>query len=130
MKTLWHILGFLILVSFLFTNNGLTTYKNTCPMSGQVTYEYFFNTCCCSGESGSGCCETTVNHIQFVPDGYFSADNVDLTLSYTQDIIPIVENLFKSEIVFYDEREKDKDYPPPNFSHGRQLLVELETFLI
>jgi hypothetical protein len=126
-----QIFALLALVTFLFSNNGITIYENKCPISGQVRCEYFFNNCCCSGESGSGCCETTINLVKFIPNGFFTSDHFQAELANDFNLIPFPKNVYEIQKIRPEDLvEKVVEYPPPNFSHGRQLLIELETFII
>ncbi len=126
-----QIVGVLLMVSFLFSNNGVTIYTNTCPMTGEVTCEYFMNSCCCSGEAGSGCCETTVNQVKYIPEGYVLSDDLRAEVDRDVDFIPLTTNTYASQEITYTSLvDEVREYPPPNFSHGRRLLIELETLII
>lgn len=131
MLALRKIASVVLLLVFLFSNNGITVYKNTCPMSGKVTCQYFLNSCCCSGEKGSGCCETTVNHFKFAPDGYSNSDHFQAEAPIILDFTPFDEGLLHFSASIHRIPLKEQvDYPPPNPLSGKDLLIKYETFLI
>jgi hypothetical protein len=125
-----RLVNIMLLLVVLIGASKLHVFKNTCPMSNEVSYDLAVNTCCCTGESvDEGCCDTELVVLQADLD--YLQEYHSLTLLQVSPFLAInksLQSFVKSPIKYFENLVNIK--PPPLILAGREILCKNQVYLI